>query len=314
VAAYLGRRFIGLIVALVLVSLLVFLAIRVVPGDPAQIMLGTEADPTSLHALRERLGLNEPLHVQYGTWINGLLTGRLGESIRYGKPIGELIVSRFSVTGPLALLAIVIALGLGIPLGTFAATHRNRLGDYGVMAFSQLGLAVPAFWAGILLILLFSVQLQWFPAGGFIPWSKSVGGALQSIFLPSLSLGVIHAAVIARLTRSTLLEVMGEDYIRTARGKGLVEQTVLYKHALRNALIPIITLIGLQFASLLGGTIVIENVFYLPGLGRLVYQAINTRDLPVVQDVVLLITVLVVGMSLLVDIAYALLDPRIRLE
>jgi peptide/nickel transport system permease protein len=301
VAAYLGRRFIGLIVALVLVSLLVFLAIRVIPGDPAQIMLGTEADPTSLHALRERLGLNEPFYVQYGTWINGLLTGRL-------------IVSRFAVTGPLALLAIVIALGLGIPFGTFAATHRNRLGDYGVMAFSQLGLAVPAFWAGILLILLFSVQLRWFPAGGFIPWSKSVGGALRSIFLPALSLGVIHAAVIARLTRSTLLEVMGEDYIRTARGKGLVERIVLYKHALRNALIPIITLVGLQFASLLGGTIVIENVFYLPGLGRLAYQAINTRDLPVVQDVVLLITVLVVVMSLLVDIAYALLDPRIRLE
>ena len=312
--AYLGRRFIGLIVALVLVSLLVFLAIRVVPGDPAQIMLGTEADPASLHALRERLGLNEPFYVQYGTWINGLLTGRLGESIRYGMPIGELIVSRFAVTGPLALFAIVIALGLGIPLGILAATHRNRLGDYGVMAFSQLGLAVPAFWAGILLILLFSVQLQWFPAGGFIPWSKSVGGALQSIFLPSFSLGVIHAAVIARLTRSTLLEVMGEDYIRTARGKGLVERVVLYKHALRNALIPIITLMGLQFASLLGGTIVIENVFYLPGLGRLAYQAINTRDLPVVQDVVLLITVLVVGMSLLVDIAYVLLDPRIRLE
>jgi peptide/nickel transport system permease protein len=304
VAAYLGRRFIGLIVALVLVSLLVFLAIRVVPGDPAQIMLGTEADPTSLHALRERLGLNEPFYVQYATWINGLLTGRLGESIRYGKPIGELIVSRFAVTGPLALLALIIALGLGIPL----------VGDYGVMAFSQLGLAVPAFWAGILLMLLFSVRLRWFPAGGFTPWSKNVGGALRSIFLPSFSLGVIHAAVIARLTRSTLLEVMGEDYIRTARGKGLVERVVLYKHALRNALIPIITLVGLQFASLLGGTIVIENVFYLPGLGRLAYQAINTRDLPVVQDVVLLITVLVVGMSLLVDIAYALLDPRIRLE
>jgi peptide/nickel transport system permease protein len=285
-----------LIVALVLISLLVFLAIRVVPGDPAQIMLGTEADPASLHALRERLGLNEPFYVQYGTWINGLLTGRLGESIRYGTPIGELIVSRFAVTGPLALLAIVIALGLGIPLGIFAATHRNRLGDYGVMAFAQLGLAVPAFWAGILLMLLFSVQLRWFPAGGFIPWSKSVGGALRSIFLPALSLGVIHAAVIARLTRSTLLEVMGEDYIRTARGKGLVERIVLYKHALRNALIPIITVLGLQFASLLGGTIVIENVFYLPGLGRLAYQAINTRDLPVVQDVVLLIT------------------PRIRLE
>lgn len=313
-AAYLVRRFIGFLAALVLVSLLVFLAIRVIPGDTAQIILGTDADPSSLSALRERLGLNESLYVQYTTWIKNLLTGRLGESIRYGKPIGELIASRFAVTGPLALLAIVIALLLGIPLGIFAATHRNRLGDYGVMAFSQLGLAVPAFWAGILLMLLFSVKLRWFPAGGFIPWSKSVWGALRSIFLPSFSLGVIHAAVIVRLTRSTLLEVLGEDYIRTARGKGLVERIVLYKHALRNALIPIITLVGLQFASLLGGTIIIENVFYLPGLGRLAYQAISARDLPVVQDVVLLITVLVVGLSVLVDAAYVLLDPRIRLE
>jgi len=312
--AYLGRRFIGFLAALVLISLLVFLAIRVIPGDTAQIILGTDADPSSLSALRERLGLNEPLYVQYTTWIKNLLTGRLGKSIRYGKPIGELIASRFAVTGPLALFAIVIALLLGIPLGIFAATHRNRLGDYGVMAFSQFGLAVPAFWAGILLILLFSVKLRWFPAGGFIPWSKSVWGALRSIFLPSFSLGVIHAAVIVRLTRSTLLEVLGEDYIRTARGKGLVERIVLYKHALRNALIPIITLIGLQFASLLGGTIIIENVFYLPGLGRLAYQAISARDLPVVQDVVLLITVLVVGLSVLVDAAYVLLDPRIRLE
>ena len=313
-AAYLGRRFIGFLAALVLVSLLVFLAIRVIPGDTAQIILGTDADPSSLFALRERLGLNEPLYVQYTTWIKNLLTGRLGESIRYGKPIGELIASRFAVTGPLALFATTIALLLGIPLGIFAATHRNRLGDYGVMAFSQFGLAVPAFWAGILLMLLFSVKLRWFPAGGFIPWSKSVWGALRSIFLPSFSLGVIHAAVIVRLTRSTLLEVLGEDYIRTARGKGLVERIVLYKHALRNALIPIVTLIGLQFASLLGGAIIIENVFYLPGLGRLAYQAISARDLPVVQDVVLLITVLVVGLSVLVDVAYVLLDPRIRLE
>jgi len=312
--AYLGRRFIGFLAALVLISLLVFLAIRVIPGDTAQIILGTDADPSSLFALRERLGLNEPLYVQYTTWIKNLLTGRLGESIRYGKPIGELIASRFAVTGPLALFAIVIALLLGIPLGIFAATHRNRFGDYGVMAFAQFGLAVPAFWAGILLMLLFSVKLRWFPAGGFIPWSKSVWGALRSIFLPSFSLGVIHAAVIVRLTRSTLLEVLGEDYIRTARGKGLVERIVLYKHALRNALIPIVTLIGLQFASLLGGTIIIENVFYLPGLGRLAYQAISARDLPVVQDVVLLITVLVVGLSVLVDAAYVLLDPRIRLE
>ncbi|MCK4394286.1 ABC transporter permease, partial [Candidatus Bipolaricaulota bacterium] len=174
--AYLVRRFIGFLAALVLISLLVFLAVRVVPGDTAQIILGTDADPSSLFALRERLGLNEPLYVQYGTWLNGLLTGRLGESIRYGEPIGELIVSRFAVTGPLALFAIVIALLLGIPLGIFAATHRNRLGDYGVMAFSQFGLAVPAFWAGILLMLLFSVKLRWFPAGGFIPWSKSVWG------------------------------------------------------------------------------------------------------------------------------------------
>jgi peptide/nickel transport system permease protein len=314
VLAYFGRRFIGLLVTLFVVSLLVFLVIRVIPGDPAQIMLGTEATPESLAALRERLGLNAPLYVQYFMWIDGLLSGALGESIRYGVPIGKLVATRFAVTGPLALFAIVIALGLGIPLGIYAAIHRNRFGDYGIMVFSQLGLAVPSFWAGILLILLFAVRLRWFSAGGFVPWSESAPGAIKSLLLPSLALGVIHAAVVTRLTRSTLLEVLNQEYIRTARGKGLVERMVLYKHALRNALIPIVTVVGLQFASLLGGTIIIENVFYLPGLGRLAYQAISHRDLPVVQDVVLLITVLVVVMNLLVDLSYALLDPRIRLE
>jgi len=314
VLAYFGRRFIGLLVTLFVVSLLVFLVIRVIPGDPAQIMLGTEATPESLAALRERFGLNAPLYVQYFMWINGLLTGALGESLRYGIPIGRLVATRFAVTGPLALLAIAIALGLGIPLGIYAAIHRNGFGDYGIMVFSQLGLAVPSFWAGILLILLFAVRLRWFSAGGFVPWSESLPGAMKSILLPSLALGVIHAAVVTRLTRSTMLEVMNQEYIRTARGKGLVERMVLYKHALRNALIPIVTVVGLQFASLLGGTIIIENVFYLPGLGRLAYQAISHRDLPVVQDVVLLITVMVVVMNLLVDLSYVLLDPRIRLE
>ena len=313
-AAYLARRFAGLILALILVSLLIFLVMRVIPGDPAQIILGTEADPASLQALRERLGLNESLPIQYGRWISGLLTGRLGESIRYAQPIGRLISSRLAVTGPLAVFSMVIALIIGIPFGTFAATHRGSIGDYGVMAFSQFGLAVPAFWAGILLMMLFSVELGLLPAGGFTPWSQSFWGAIRSILLPSLSLGLIHAAVIARLTRSTVLDVLGQDYIRSARGKGLVEWRVLWKHALRNALVPVVTMAGLQFASLLGGTIVIENVFYLPGLGRLAYQAISARDLPVVQDIVLLITVVVVGLSLLVDIAYAALDPRIRLE
>jgi len=312
--AYAFRRFLSLIVSCFLISVLVFIVMHVIPGDPAQIMLGTEADPSTLAALRDQLQLDLPIYAQYGTWVRGVLSGDLGESLRYHVPISKLIASRLAVTAPLAIMAILIAIVIGLPAGLYAATHRGKLGDYGVMTLSQVGLSIPSFWLGILLMLAFSLRLHWLPAGGFVPWSKSFIGALQSLLLPAVALGLIRAAVVARLGRSSLLEVLGRDYIRTARGKGVHEMRVLWKHALRNSLIPIVTVLGMQFAALLAGAIIIENVFYLPGLGRLAFQAIGQRDLPLVQDIVVLIAVLVVGMNLIVDLAYALLDPRIRLE
>lgn len=311
---YTVRRLISLAISLVLISVLIFTVMRIIPGDPAQMMLGTEAEPETLEILRDKLGLDEPLLVQYFSWVRGVLTADLGDSLRYNVPISGLISSRLLVTAPLAGIAILLSVLVGVPAGLYAGMHRNQIGDYGVMIFSQIGLAVPAFWFGILLMLVFAVRLNWFSAGGFIPWTESVFGAFKSLVLPAMALGIIRAAVIARLSRSALLEVLHHDYIRTARSKGLVERVILYKHALRNALIPIITIIGMQFAALLAGTIIIENVFYLPGLGRLVFQAISQRDFPVVQDIVLLIAVMVVGMNLLVDLTYMFLDPRIRLE
>jgi len=314
VIAYVFRRLLSLIVSCFLISVLVFVVMRVIPGDPAQIMLGTEADPETLSALRAQLGLDRPIYVQYGAWVHGILIGQLGESLRYHVPISGLIAARLAVTVPLAILAMLIAVVIGLPAGIYAAIHRGGPGDYGVIALSQAGLSIPSFWLGILLMLAFSLKLRWLPTGGFVPWSESFGGAIQSLLLPATALGVIRAAVVARLGRSSFLEVMGRDYIRTARGKGVREVVVVWKHALRNSLIPIVTVLGMQFASLLAGAIIIENVFYLPGLGRLAFQAIGQRDLPVVQDIVVLVAILVVSMNLIVDLAYAILDPRIRLE
>jgi peptide/nickel transport system permease protein len=312
VAFQLLKRFLILIATLVLVSGVIFLVLKVIPGDPAQLILGIQATPETLRELRHKLGLDLPLAVQYWDWMSAVLRGNFGQSITYDVPISTLIASRLAVTIPLAILSILFAVALSIPLGIYAALRRNRPGDYGVMIFSQIGLAIPAFWAGILMILLFAVSLQWFSAGGFKAWSQSPWGALKSLLLPALSLGLIRAAVLARLTRSCMLEVLGEDYIRTARSKGLAEKVVVYKHALRNALIPVITLIGLQMGELLAGAIVIENVFNLPGLGRLVFLAIGQRDLPVVQGVSLLIAFFIVVINFAVDLVYGIVDPRIR--
>jgi peptide/nickel transport system permease protein len=312
VSAYFLKRVIILLATLFLVSGAIFVVLQVIPGDPAQIILGIKASPETLRDLRHKLGLDLPLPVQYMNWIGGVIRGDLGRSITYDVPITSLIISRLQVTIPLALLSILFAVVFSIPLGVYAAIHRNRPGDYGVMVFSQIGLAIPAFWAGILLILLFAVELRWFSAGGFKSWAETPWGALKSLLLPALSLGLIRAAVLARLTRSCMLEVLGEDYIRTARSKGLTEKGVVYKHAFRNALIPVVTIVGLQMGELLAGAIVIENVFHLPGLGRLVFLAIGQRDLPVVQGVSLLIAFLIVVVNFAVDVIYGIVDPRIR--
>jgi len=310
--AFLLKRSFILLVTLILVSVVIFAVLMVIPGDPAQVILGLHANPATVQELRHKLGLDRPVALQYLSYIKNLAMGDMGRSIAYDVPTSSLILSRLSVTVPLALLSMVLAIFISIPMGIYSSLHRNQVGDYGVMVFSQIGLAVPAFWAGILLILLFAVTLHWFPAGGFHPWLESPAKALKSLLLPAFALGLVRAAVLTRMTRSSMLEVLGEDYIRTARSKGLPKERVVYKHALRNAIIPIVTIIGLQAGDLLAGAIIIENVFHLPGIGRLVFEAIGQRDLPVIQGTVLLIAMVIVLINFVTDVAYGFFDPRIR--
>jgi peptide/nickel transport system permease protein len=311
---YLIKKIFTLGILLLLVSWVVFAVLFILPGDPAQIILGINATPETLANLRSELGLDQPFWTQYLQWIGGTLSGSGSRSIHYDVPVFELILSRLAVTGPLAGMAMVIAVAISLPLGIFAARHQNRIGDISVMAFTQLGLATPEFWLGILLILFFSIKLGIFPSGGFPGWLTDVWKSFRSLLLPALALGVVRASILTRVTRSSVLDVLQEDYIRTARAKGLRERTVLYVHALRNAFIPVLTILGLQMGQLLAGAIIIENVFYLPGLGRLVFQAIGQRDLPVVREIVLFMAAAVVIIHFLVDMAYTLIDPRIRLE
>ena len=311
---YLIKKFITLFILLFLVSITVYSVLFILPGDPAQIILGINATPETLANLRSELGLDKSFWLQYADWMGNLFTGKGNRSINYDIPVYDLIISRLSVTGPLALLAMVFGIVISIPLGIYAARHQNQKGDVGVMFFTQLGLATPEFWLGILLILLFSVHWGIFSAGGFPGWSVDFWGSLKSLLLPTFALGVIRASILTRLTRSSMLDVLREDYVRTARAKGLKERTVIYVHALRNALIPVLTILGLQLGQLMAGAIIIENVYYLPGLGRLVFQAIGQRDLPVVREIVLFMAAAVVVVNFIVDLTYASLDPRIRLE
>ncbi len=299
---------------LLFVSLLVFVVVRVLPGDPALVMLGIEASPEAVARLRESLGLNRPMPVQYAAWVGRAVVGDLGRSIQYDVPVGSLILSRLQVTLPLTLLAAGLMVAAAIPLGVFAATRHRRWGDYVSMALSQLGVAVPGFWAGLLLILLFSVRLGWVQAGGFDGWGQGVWPAVKSLLLPAAALGLFQFAVLARTTRSALLEVLREEYVKTARAKGVPERAVLFRHALSNAMIPVLTVAGIQLGQLMAGSIILESVFYLPGLGRLALGAISARDLPVVQGVVLFVASMIVMINVAVDILYGFLDPRIRYE
>lgn len=308
--SFLARRILGLLLTLVAVSLVVFLVLEVLPGDVAQVMLGTEAREDTLAALRRQLGLDRPAHVRYLAWVGGLLSGDLGTSHTYGVPVAGLIAERLAVTAPLAVLAFLLSTLIAIPLGMLAASRRGGFGDYGVMAFSQAGLAIPNFWFAILLILLFSVWLGWAPAGGFPGWDQGVAAALGALLLPALALALTEAAILARITRSAVLETLGEDYVRTARAKGLRPRSVMWRHVLRNALIPVATVMGLQFAFLLAGAVIIENVFTLPGLGRLVLQAIFQRDVIVVKDAVVVLAGMVVFVNFIVDLLCAVIDPR----
>jgi peptide/nickel transport system permease protein len=276
--------------------------------------MGTEGSREATERLREAMGLNRPLPVQYVDWVAGALRGDLGRSIQYDLPVRQLIVSRLPVTLPLALMAAVFMIVTAVPLGLYAATHHRRGGDYLAMVVSQLGISVPQFWSGLLLILLFSVTLGWVRSGGFDGWSAGAWPALRALLLPAIALGVFQAAVLVRATRSAVLDVLREDYVRTARAKGVDERRVVGKHTLRNALIPIVTVAGIQLGQLMAGAIVLESVFALPGLGRLALGAIGARDLPVVQGVTLFVASCIVIINFAVDLLYGFLDPRIRYE
>ena len=308
--AFLLRRLVSLIVTVWLATVVVFTVLQLVPGDPALLMLGVNAQPDTLAALRSQMGLDRPILTRYLDWAGGLARGDLGVSLTYARPVAELVAERLTVTLPLALLSLVISTVLALPLGLYAAARRGRGGDWAVLGFAQLGVSMPSFWIAILLILLFSLTLHWFPAGGFPGWGGGIGPALHALVLPALALAVPEAAILARVTRTAVLDTLGEDHVRTARAKGVGRTAVLLRHALPNALIPVATVLGLQISFLVAGAVVVENVFTLPGLGRLLYQAIGQRDLIVVQGVVVLLALFVVAVSALVDIACALADPR----
>jgi peptide/nickel transport system permease protein len=314
VRRYVLRRVAAFAATLFFVSGLVFTVIRVLPGDPALVIMGTEGSPEVAARLREAMGLNRPIPVQYLDWLSRALTGDLGVSIQYDVPVGALIVSRLPVTLPLTAMAALFMIAAAIPLGLYAATHHRRAGDYAAMVVSQLGIAVPSFWLGLLLILLFSVHLGWARSGGFEGWAGGLWPGVRSLLLPALALGFFQAAVLVRATRSSVLDVLREDYVRTARAKGVREGLVVGKHTLRNAMIPIVTVAGIQLGQLMAGAIVLESVFALPGLGRLALGAITARDLPVVQGVTLFVASSIVMINFAVDLLYAFLDPRIRYE
>ncbi|QBF32015.1 ABC transporter permease [Thalassococcus sp. S3] len=308
---FLLRRCATLLGTLLLVSLVVFAVMNVLPGDPALVILGLDATPEAVAALREELGLNDPLILRYLSWIGGAVWGDFGVSFSFDLPVSVLIAERLPITLALAGMATVLTVSVALALGLFAASRHGRPGDWGIMVLSQLGIAIPAFWLGMLLILLVAVQWRLLPPGGFPGWSDPVQ-AIRALILPTVALALVQSAILTRVVRSSVLEVMRLDFARTARAKGLSRAAIFRRHILPNALVPIITIVGMQVANLVTGTIVIENVFSLPGLGRLVFQAISNRDLYMVQALVLLFAAVVVIANFLVDVAYALIDPRLQ--
>ena len=303
-----------MVATLFFVSVLVFVVIRVLPGDPALVIMGTEGSPEAMERLGEAMGLNRPIVVQYADWLWRALRGDLGLSIQYDVPVGRLILSRLPLTLPLTLMAALLMIVTALPLGLYAATRHRRAGGYAAMVVSQVGIAVPGVWGGLLLILLFSVRLGWVQSGGVEGWSNGLWPGVRSLLLPAVALGFFQAAVLVRATRSSVLDVLREDYVRTARAKGVSETRVLGKHTFRNALIPVVTVAGIQLGQLMAGSIIIESVFALPGLGRLALGAISARDLPVVQGVTLFVASCIVLINFAVDLAYGFLDPRIRYD
>ena len=311
--AYIIRRVILFIVTVALVSVITFAVFQVMPGDPIRIMLGPDADEAQIATLKAQLGLDQPLHTQYFEWIKGLMTGDLGQSIRFSKPVSELILDRLPVTISLAIMTLTIVVVVAIPLGIFVAKRQNKLSDVVFSTVTQLGMAIPSFWLGMLLILYLGMNFKFFSVSGYVPWTQSVTGALGALLLPALTIAIPQIAVKFRYVRNAILEQLRLDYVRTLRSKGIKEKKVLYKHVLRNSMIPILTIFGLITAEVIAGTIIVEQVFGLPGIGKLLITSISYRDFPLVQGIVMYITLAVVFINFLVDILYSILDPRIRL-
>ncbi|MBV1902773.1 MAG: ABC transporter permease [Marinosulfonomonas sp.] len=309
---YTLKRALSLIISLAVASLVIFFVIEVAPGDPASYMLGINAQPDTIAALRAELGLDVSKTQRYLNWVGGMLHGDFGTSYTYRTPISEMVADRMWVSLPLATYALILSTVIAFPAGIYAASRRGKLGDVIVMGATQLGVAVPNFWFAMMMVLVFAINLRWFSAGGFPGWDEGFWLGMKSLTLPAFSLALPQAAILARVMRSSLLDMLGEDFMRSARAKGLSRRQALWRHALRNALIPVLTIIGLQFSFLLAGGIIIEQVFFLPGLGRLVFQSISQRDLIVVESVVMLLVFSVIVVNFAVDLAYAAVDPRLR--
>jgi len=308
---YLLTRALSLTLTLIVASIVIFVVIEVIPGDPAAYMLGLNATPEAIDNLRAELDLGGSMGVRYLAWITGMLKGDFGTSYNYRVPVAGLVADRIWVSLPLALLALALSTLIAIPAGVIAASARGRAGDFAVIGVTQLGIAVPNFWFAMLLVAAFAVARPWFPSGGFPGWVAPLS-ALKSLTLPAIALALPQASILARVMRSALIETLDQDYIRTARAKGLNPGQAIRRHALRNALIPVLTILGLQFSFLLAGAIIIENVFYLPGLGQLIFNGITQRDLVVVESVTMLLVFAVIVVTFAVDIAYAIVDPRLR--
>ncbi|MEY3526747.1 MAG: hypothetical protein RL543_586 [Pseudomonadota bacterium] len=311
-AQQVARRIGGFLAALLLASLVIFTAVEVLPGDSAQMILGTEARPDTLAALRHEMGLDQPVTQRYADWVAGFVQGDLGTSRTYSLSVSTLVAERLVVSVPLALAALAFAVGTGLSLGIFAALRRNSLIDHALMGLTQIGIAVPNFWFAMVLVLVFAVNLRIFPAGGFPGWAQGGFAAMSSLVLPTVALALPQAAILARIVRASLIETLHEDYMRTARAKGLSHGQAIRRHALRNAMIPVLTIMGLQLAFLLAGAIIIENVFALPGLGRLIFQAIQQRDRVVVMSIVLLLVGTIMLINLALELIYLAVDPRLR--
>lgn len=311
-SVFIAKRFLTLIATLIGASIVIFTVMEILPGDPALVILGVDATDESILALTKQLGLDRPPLERYFDWIFNLVQGELGNSYAYKVPVWELIEGALKITIPLAIMSMALSVTLALVIGLYAAANHNKIGDVSLMGISQLGISVPNFWLAVLLILYFAVGLRLFPAGGFPGWDEGFWVCIHALVLPSVALATVLGAMLARITRSSVLEVFREDFVRTARAKGVSQRAALWKHVLRNAMIPVITVMGVQFANLLVGTVVIENVFHMPGLGSTVLKAINNRDTIVVENVVLLLAAMVIITNFFVDILYAVIDPRLK--